>query len=117
MSWSTQTQAAVTLPSMEANYRAFTNAACEIVWLKKLLEDLSVKVGQFPLFSNNVSCMQIVKNPIFHAHTKHIEVQYHFIKDKVLAKEIDVEHVKTNMHIANIFTKFVDMVKLMRFIS
>ncbi len=57
----------------------------------------------------------LLNNPIYHARTKHIEVHYHFIKEKVLAKEIDLIHVSTEDQVADIFTKALGIDKLKKF--
>ncbi len=57
----------------------------------------------------------LTNNPVYHAKTKHIEVHYHFIKEKVLAKEIDLIHVSTEDQVADIFTKALGTDKLKKF--
>ena len=64
-------------------------AAFEIAWLCKLLQSLGCKVVKpIMLYCNNMSSIQLARNPVFHARTKHIEVHYHFVREKVLAGEI-----------------------------
>jgi hypothetical protein len=57
------------------------------------------------IYCDNISSILLANNPVYHARTKHIEVHYHFIRKKVLAKEIDLIHVSTKDQIADIFTK------------
>ncbi len=81
-------------------------AACEVAWLRKLLVDLGLHVDRHVvIYCDNLSSIQLAKNPVFYARTKHIEVHYHFIKDKVLAGEIDLIYVSTEDQVADIFTK------------
>ena len=81
-------------------------AACEIAWLRKLLSDLGHNVQEpVTLYCDNMSSIQLANNPVFHARTKHIEVHYHYIREKVLAREIDLVYVNTHEHVADIFTK------------
>ena len=55
-------------------------AACEVVWLKRILKDLGVPMKDpTPLYCDNMSNIYLAWNPVFHARTKHIEVHYHFI--------------------------------------
>jgi hypothetical protein len=71
-------------------------AACEVAWLCKLLGDLGLHVDkQVVIYCDNLSSIQLARNPMFHARTKHIEVHYHFIREKVLAGEIDLIYVST----------------------
>jgi regulator of sigma D len=94
------------LSSIEAEYRGAAMAACEVAWLRKLLVDLGLHVDRHVvIYCDNLSSIQLAKNPVFYARTKHIEVHYHFIKDKVLAGEIDLIYVSTEDQVADIFTK------------
>ncbi len=67
------------------------------------------------IYSDNISSILLANNPIYHAKIKHIEVHYHFIRKKVLAKEIDLIHVSTKDQVANIFTKALNIDKLKKF--
>ena len=62
-----------------------------------------------------MSTIYLAKNLVFHARSKHIEVHYHFIREKVITKEILLLHVKTGDQVADIFTKFLDSEKLKKF--
>jgi hypothetical protein len=64
------------------------------------------------IYCDNISSIVFVNNSVYHARTKHIEVHYHFIKEKVLTKEIDLIHVSTEDQVANIFTKALGTNKL-----
>jgi len=60
---------------------------------------------QVVIYCDNLSNIQLAKNPMFHARTKHIEVHYHFIREKVLASEIDLTYVNIEDQVADIFTR------------
>jgi hypothetical protein len=66
-------------------------------------------------YCDNISSILFVNNPVYHAKTKHIEVHYHFIREKNLAKEIDLIHVSTKDQVADIFTKALGTDKLRKF--
>ena len=88
-------------------------AACEAVWLKRILKDLGIPIKDpIPLFSNNMSNIYLARNPVFHTRTKHIEVHYHFIREHVLAGDVDLQHISTNLQTADIFTKVLGSDKL-----
>eukprot|EP00253_Pinus_taeda_P021111 PITA_21111 len=90
----------------EAEYVAAVEATKEIVWLRKILEDLQVKqVQSTPLMIDNTSTINLAKNPKFHDRTKHINTKYHLIRHHVEAKTIHLRHYSTNEQIADIFTK------------
>jgi len=67
------------------------------------------------IYCDNISSILLANNPVYHAKTKHIEVHYHFIKEKNLAKEINLIHVNTENQVANIFTKALGIDKLRKF--
>ncbi len=67
------------------------------------------------IYYDNISSILLANNPVYHARTKHIEVHYHFIRKKVVAKEIDFIHVNTENQVVNIFTKALDTDKLRKF--
>ncbi len=67
------------------------------------------------IYYDNISNILLANNPVYHARTKHIEVHYHFIREKVLAKEIDLIHVNTEDQVADIFTKDLGTDKLKKF--
>lgn len=69
---------------MEAEYRALASAAAEITWLSFTLRDNGLYLRQPPtLFCDNVSALHMTVNPVFNARTKHIEIDYHFVREKV----------------------------------
>jgi hypothetical protein len=106
VSWSSKKQPIVALSSTEVKYKGAVIAACEVVWLQKLLLDLGQLVdAHVIIYCDNISSILFANNPVYHARTKHIEVHYHFIREKILAKEINLIHVNTKDQVADIFTK------------
>ncbi len=115
---SSKKQSTFALSSTEVEYRGAAMAACEVVWLRKLLGDLGLHVDrQIVIYCDNLNNIQLARNPVFHARTKHIEVHYHFIREKVLAGDIDLINVSTEDQVANIFTKVLRAEKHRRFHS
>jgi hypothetical protein len=116
ISWSSTKQPTVALLSTKAEYRGATIVACEVVWLQKLLSDLGQSMDALVvIYCDNINSILLANNPVYHARTKHIEVHYHFIKEKVLTKEIDLIHVSTEDQVADIFTKALGTNKLKKF--
>lgn len=77
-----------------------------MTWIHQLLIDLGVtSVLPHVVWCDNQSAIALASNPIFHARTKHVEVDYHFIREKVLSKQIYVQHIGTQAQTADIFTK------------
>jgi len=88
----------------------------EIVWLRKILEDLQEKqVNSTPLLVDNTSAIKLANNPKFHDRTKHINMKYHLILYHVEAKTIHLRHRSTNEQIANIFIKALGREKIEKF--
>ncbi|MCO5595165.1 hypothetical protein L7F22_049204 [Adiantum nelumboides] len=106
VSWISKKQPTVALSSTEAEYKVACFAACEAVWLRRILTDLGVQVATATtLQCNNQSCMAIAKNLVFHARTKHIEIQYHYVCELIEDEIIELEYCPTLENQADIFTK------------
>jgi hypothetical protein len=106
VTWQSQKQKVVALSSCEAEYVAASTAACQGVWLQRLLRDLVKKnYGTMTIFIDNKSAIQLCKNPVFHDRTKHIEVRFHYIRECVEAGKLDVDYISTNEQLGDIHTK------------
>ena len=80
ITWSAKKQPTVSRSSTESKYRALATASAEVCWIRTLLKDLGIYLSQpLILWCDNVSALAIASNPIFHARTKHTEVDFHFI--------------------------------------
>ena len=99
-------------------YRGAAITACEAVWLKRILKDLGVPIKDpTSPYCDNMSNIYLARNPVFHARTKHIKVHYHFIRERVLAGDVDLQHISTNLQTADIFTKDLGADKLWKFMT
>uniref|UniRef100_A0A2N9GCI3 Integrase catalytic domain-containing protein n=1 Tax=Fagus sylvatica TaxID=28930 RepID=A0A2N9GCI3_FAGSY len=104
ITWSAKKQATVSRSSTESEYRAL--AIAELCWVRSLLKDLGIYLPDPPtLWCDNISALAIASNPVFHARTKHIEVDFHFVRERVLRKDLLVKFVSTVDQLADIFTK------------
>ena len=94
------------LSSAEAEYVAATLATQEAVWLRALLSDLGFPPQSATrLNEDNKSCIEMAKNPKFHARTKHIDIRYHFVRESIENKDIELVYCKSEDMLADIFTK------------
>ena len=106
ISWSSKKQTSVALSSTEAEYIAAAHATKEVVWLRRLLTELSLDLSPPTILHvDNQSAIAIARNPEFHDRTKHIEVRHHFLRHKVEAEEICLEYISTEDQVADVLTK------------
>jgi hypothetical protein len=101
--------------STEAEYRGAAFVTCEAIWLKRLLKDLHEVSDPTVIYSDNLNSIQLAKNPVLHAQTKHIEVHYHFVREHVLSGEVELQYVPTDRQTADVFTKPLGLDKLRQF--
>ena len=108
IAWKSKKQSTVSKSSSEAEYRAMSSAASEVTWVVRLLKELQINSLQpVTLHCDNQSAIHIAKNPIFHERTKHIEIDCHFTRDKVLEGLIQLTYLPTSSQLADIMTKIL----------
>ncbi|CAM8905517.1 unnamed protein product [Rhodiola kirilowii] len=96
-------------------FMAATSAACQAVWLRRLLTDLTGnKAKEVNLYVDNKSAIALMKNPVFHRRSKHIDTRFHFIRECVEKGDIIISHVCTDEQKADILTKALAKVKFLQ---
>ncbi|CAL9017956.1 unnamed protein product, partial [Prunus brigantina] len=105
ISWSSKKQGGVSRSSTEAEYRKLAYTAAAISWFRALFRDLQLSFSCPKLWCDNISAISLASNPVFHARTRHVEVDYHYVREKVVRQELDVRYLATHDQIADIFTK------------
>jgi hypothetical protein len=106
VSWFNRKQKSVALSSAEAEYMAASLAACEAIWLRKLLMGLfGQELETTVIHCDNQSCIKLSENPVFHDRSKHIEIRFHFIRDCVQKGTVKLQYVPTGEQVADILTK------------
>ncbi|KAK2449059.1 hypothetical protein QL285_008290 [Trifolium repens] len=111
ISWFSKKQNCVALSTAEAVYVAAGSSCTQLVWMKQMLKEYDVEQDVITLYCDNLSAINISKNPVQHSKTKHIDIRHHFIRDLVENKVVTLEHVGTKDQVADIFTKALDAVQ------
>ncbi|GJR63860.1 integrase, catalytic region, zinc finger, CCHC-type containing protein [Tanacetum coccineum] len=106
LTWSSKCQDTLSRSSAEAEYLGVVNAIAETSWIRNLLRKLHTPLFTTTLvYYDNVSAVYMSANPVQHQRTKHIEIDIHFVRDKVAAGHVRVLHVPSRFQYADIFTK------------
>jgi len=109
ISWFNKKHNCVSLSTVEAEYIAAGSSCSQLVWMKQMLKEYNVEQDVLTLYCDNLSAINISKNPIQHSRTKHIDIRHHFIRDLVEEKVVTLEHADTEEQLADIFTKALDV--------
>ena len=111
--WSSRKQFVVARSVGEAEYRVVAQGVTEIMWLKSLFSELGYPLAHVPiLWCDNLAAKSIVENLVFHSRTKHIEIDVHFVREKVEIGEVEIRYVPTLHQVTDIFTKGLSRDKL-----
>ncbi|GJV36690.1 ribonuclease H-like domain, reverse transcriptase, RNA-dependent DNA polymerase [Tanacetum coccineum] len=114
ISWSTQKQATVALSSCESEFIAATAAATQALWLKRLLGKLTQSQEEkITIQVDNKSAIALMKNPVFHGRSKHIDIKYHFIRECMEREDIQVEFINGEYQKADILTKALPKIRFL----
>ncbi|RVW95017.1 Retrovirus-related Pol polyprotein from transposon TNT 1-94 [Vitis vinifera] len=106
VTWRSKKQSVVARSSAEAEFRAMAQGICEGIWLNRLLEELRVPLKHpMVLYCDNQAAISIAKNPVHHDRTKHVEIDRHFIKEKIEEGVFKVSYTPTNCQTVDILTK------------
>ncbi|KAG5873098.1 hypothetical protein JTB14_035250 [Gonioctena quinquepunctata] len=106
ITWASQKQKSVVLSTTEAEYVAASEGTKEVIWLIRLLNEFAQNSEYIPtLRVDNSSAIKLAKNPEFHKRSKHIEMRYHFVREKYQEGVIKIEHIDGQKQIADIMTK------------
>ncbi|KAI3520492.1 hypothetical protein L1887_09941 [Cichorium endivia] len=112
VTWASQKQQTVALSSCEAEFMAATAATCQALWLRNMVSFLTGEQAQrVQLLVDNQSAIALMKNPVFHGRSKHIDTKFHFIRECVERDQIYVEHVRGELQKADILTKALPRIK------
>ncbi|GJW87319.1 putative ribonuclease H-like domain-containing protein [Tanacetum coccineum] len=109
ISWQCKKQTVVANSTTEAEYITVSNCCLQVLWIQNQLLDYGYNFMQTKIHIDNESTICIVKNPVFHSKTKHIEIRHHFIRDSNEKKLIQMIKIHTDQNVANLLTKAFDV--------
>ncbi|GJX99576.1 hypothetical protein Tco_0356595 [Tanacetum coccineum] len=105
VSWSSKKQKSTAISSTEAEYIALSGCCSQILWMHSQLTDHGFKFNKIPLYYHNKNVIALCCNNVQHSRAKHIDIRYHFIKEKVENEIMELYFVRTEYQLADIFTK------------
>lgn len=118
ISWKSKKQETVSLSSAEAEYRSIRKVVGELVWLRRLLHELTIPCSDPTLvYCDSQVVVHIARNPVFYECKKHIEVDCHFVRDKLQDRLISLHHISTVDQLADILTKALTGIKHMHLLG
>ena len=105
ISWKSKKQTTVSKSSAEAEYRALSSVPSEVIWLRRLLLHFEISIPSAMLFCDSKSAIYLASNPAHHERSKHIDIDYHFIRELVQSNILKLVHVKSQHQVVDVFTK------------
>ncbi|CAL9007551.1 unnamed protein product [Prunus brigantina] len=106
ISWQSKKQGSVSRSSTEAEYRALANTAADLAWIRQVLLDLKVCLPEPPTIScDNLSALALSSNPIYHSRIKHLDIDFHFVRERVQRNDLTVQYIPIEEQLADVFTK------------
>ena len=113
--WNSHAQKTVALLSTEAEYMSLSDISRQLVCVKNLLIELGIQLSPIPLYGDNQGSIFLASNPVQKKHIKHIDLHYHFIKDVVHLKQVELFFIEGAENPADMFTKNLGCIKFLKF--
>ncbi|KAL0536608.1 hypothetical protein IC582_025562 [Cucumis melo] len=105
LSWFSKKQNYVSLSTAEAEYIAVGSGCTQMIWMKNMLNEYGIIQDVMTLYCDNMSVIDISKNPVQNSRTKHMDIRHHFIRELIENKVITLQHIHSNSQLTDIFTK------------
>ncbi|KAL0847150.1 hypothetical protein Bca101_020396 [Brassica carinata] len=108
ISWHSKKQNCVSLSTAEAEYISLGSCCTQLLWMRQMLVDYGITSDSMIVHYDNMSAINLTKNPVQHSRTKHVDLRHHFVRELVELKLVVIEHVSSENQLADIFTKPLD---------
>ena len=115
VSWTTQTQKSVALSSTEAEYMAMASSARQVMWVKSLYKEIGRNDEVIPIYADNQGAIFMSQNLVTNSKSKHIDLRYHYIRERILDGAIKPFYVEGSKNTADIFMKNLGHEKFSKF--
>ena len=117
ITWQSRKQPTIALSTLEAEYMAESLTARQVIWLRMVLAELGFRLAKpTTLMVDNQGAISYSTNPVHHARTKHIDIQHHFVREKIVSNEIEIQHCATDDNLADLLTKALPAPKHQEFV-
>nr|GEZ97106.1 retrovirus-related Pol polyprotein from transposon TNT 1-94 [Tanacetum cinerariifolium] len=111
VSWLSKKQNCTSMSSEKAEYVSLSACCDQVLWMRTQLIDYGIYFDKIPMYYDSKAAIAISCNPVQHSRTKHIDVRYHFIKEKVEKGIVELLFIETEYQLADLFTKALPVVR------
>jgi hypothetical protein len=115
ISWKSKKQSTVALSTTEAELYSLSAAVQETLWIKQFLTMLGINIEKTIIYEDNTGTISLVKNEKVDGRTKHVEIKHRFLQDNLIKGNIELEYMKSELQLADVFTKALPKVKFEKF--
>ena len=114
-SWNSCAQKSIALSSTEAEYMSLSDTSRQLVWIRTLFKELGINLGPIPLCGDNQGSIFLASNPVQEKRIKHIDLRYHYIREVIRQKQVELLFVEGAENPADLFTKNLGRIKFLKF--
>ena len=113
--WNSRAQKSIALSSTEAEYMSLSDTSRQVVWICTLFKEIGIDLGPIPLCGDNQGSIFLASNPVQEKRIKHIDLRYHYIREIIRQKQIELLFIEGAENPADLFTKNLGRIKFLKF--